>query len=111
MQGLLSEDKFDSFNLPVYCPSVEELRDLIEENGCFDILTLESIGQMPFSLPSAQGCRAGTESILRKHLGDEIIEPLFDRYSKNKNIAGSASLVHDDSMAVGFFVLVKRKLI
>ncbi|KAL6269795.1 hypothetical protein ACE6H2_026706 [Prunus campanulata] len=110
-EGLLSEDKFDSFNLPVYCPSVEELRALIEENGCFDILTLESIGQVPFSLPSAQGCRAGTESILRKHLGDEIIEPLFDRYSKDKNIAGSASLVHDDRMAVGFFVLVKRKIL
>lgn len=109
MQGLLSEDKFDSFNLPFYCPSVEELRTLIDENGCFDILKLEIQAAQTPAYPSVQQCRAGMESILKKHFGDEIIELLFDRYSKNKNIAGSASLVADDGLAVGFFVLVKRK--
>ncbi|BBH04156.1 S-adenosyl-L-methionine-dependent methyltransferases superfamily protein, partial [Prunus dulcis] len=78
--GLLSEDKFDSFNLPFYCPSVEELRTLIEENGCFDILKLEIEAAQTPAYPSVQQCRAGMEGILKKHFGDEIIELLFDRY-------------------------------
>ncbi|BFG33145.1 hypothetical protein CerSpe_194210 [Prunus speciosa] len=109
-EGLLSEDKFESFNLPFYCPSVEELRTLIEENGCFDILKLEiEAAQTPAIFPSLQECRAGMENIFKNHFGDEIIELLFDRCSKNKNIAGSASLFADDGLSVGFFVLVKRK--
>ncbi|KAM1238716.1 hypothetical protein TB2_039376 [Malus domestica] len=105
-EGLISEDKFESFNLPIYCPSMEELRTLIEENGCFDILKLELQPPMSISLPSVQECRAGMETLLQKHFGDEAnIEPLFDRYSK-KTTAGN---VAEDGMAVGFFVLLKRR--
>ncbi|KAM0979960.1 hypothetical protein ACFX13_016006 [Malus domestica] len=57
-EGLLSQEKFDSSNLPIYCPYADELEKLVQENGCFDVLVLETQPQMPSVLRTAQECRA-----------------------------------------------------
>lgn len=47
VKGLVSEDKVDSFNFPKYGPTPQELKDLIEKNGCFSIEKMERLVRMP----------------------------------------------------------------
>ncbi|KAM3327776.1 hypothetical protein P3S68_033825 [Capsicum galapagoense] len=37
VQGMLDESVFDSFNLPMYFPSPEDMTKVVEKNGCFSI--------------------------------------------------------------------------
>lgn len=105
-EGVLSHEKIDSFNLPIFCSSTEELRTIIQENGCFEILILEKQVQEYLPVVTTAECRAGFESIIRNHFGDEIIEQLFDRYSKT--IEDRLPLRPDDGIAIGLFILLKR---
>lgn len=109
MQGLLSEDKIDSFNMLTYSPSMEEVRMVIPKNGCFEIAVLEEQPPMFVTLNTTQELRAGMESIITKHFGCEIVEPLFDRYSKKIAAHPRSPLTAKDGLAVGLFILLKRK--
>jgi len=111
--GYTSEEKVDSFNLPQYHPSIEELKMLININNCFSI---EKVGVLklplkllPFDvkLTSAQ-MRAVFEGSIKKHFGDEIIDDLFDLFTKKlaDNCFFFDNEVHKD---VDLFVVLKRK--
>ncbi|KAM3218053.1 hypothetical protein P3L10_022582 [Capsicum annuum] len=41
MQGMLDESLFDSFNLPMYFPSPEDMTKVAEKNDCFSIEIME----------------------------------------------------------------------
>lgn len=43
VQNLIEKSKLDAFNIPSYCPTAEEIRQVIEEDGSFDIQRLETI--------------------------------------------------------------------
>ncbi|KAF8378653.1 hypothetical protein HHK36_030002 [Tetracentron sinense] len=108
-EGILSQERVDSFNFPIYSPSPEELEGLVERNGYFETVRMDLLQGTIRPLLSAQECRAGFEGILRKHFGSEIIEELFERYAKE--VAGRPPL-HDisDGLSIGLFVLLKRKV-
>ncbi|KAK1272651.1 Salicylate O-methyltransferase [Acorus gramineus] len=36
-EGLVDESKADSYDLPIYTPTLQELRAVVETEGCFDI--------------------------------------------------------------------------
>uniref|UniRef100_A0A2N9H4Z7 Uncharacterized protein n=1 Tax=Fagus sylvatica TaxID=28930 RepID=A0A2N9H4Z7_FAGSY len=76
-EGIISKDRIDSFNLPIYSPSMEELRTLIQENGCFEIVRLDGQPQKYPTL-TAMECRAGLEGIFSKHFGSENMDLLFE---------------------------------
>uniref|UniRef100_A0A2P2N0L0 Putative S-adenosylmethionine-dependent methyltransferase At5g37990 n=1 Tax=Rhizophora mucronata TaxID=61149 RepID=A0A2P2N0L0_RHIMU len=81
-EGTISSDKVDSFNLPIYGPSVDEMETLIKNNGCFGIVGM--VLQPPLtglSVLTTEECRSTHENLIRKHFGDEIIEQLFQRYA------------------------------
>ncbi|XP_022775872.1 probable S-adenosylmethionine-dependent methyltransferase At5g38100 [Durio zibethinus] len=86
--GLLSEGQVDSFNLPVYAASPMEITELVERNGCFSIERLELTNVRTEADPKLdeKACvmhlRAGFESIISKHFGNDIIDELFDRLVK-----------------------------
>ncbi|CAN6675383.1 unnamed protein product [Malus baccata var. baccata] len=44
-EGIIEESKVDSFNLPYYAASVEEMEEIVEKNGCFRIERMESSNQ------------------------------------------------------------------
>lgn len=112
-QGVISEDKVDSFNLPQYHPSTEELEMVIEMNNSF---TIERIGALnhplrnvPFDvkMTSAQ-VRAIMEGMLKEHFGDEIMDELFELYTKK---LADNYLVFDKEIRrdVDFCLVLKRK--
>lgn len=49
-EGLIEKDKLDSFNLPVYSPSLEELQSIVEMEQSFEIESIKLLTGFP-SLP------------------------------------------------------------
>ncbi|KAM7278449.1 hypothetical protein ACFE04_005583 [Oxalis oulophora] len=109
--GLINADKVDSFNLPGYHPKQEEVKASILENGCFTIERMEQLVRsskkpidfIPWVVATS---RAIWEGMIKEHFGNEIIEELFDLFSKKveqtlKETSGNRELFD-------LYVLVKR---
>ncbi|CAL5332233.1 hypothetical protein CsSME_00013645 [Camellia sinensis var. sinensis] len=106
-QGLVEEEKLDSFNAPYYAPCPEELKAVVQAEGSFIIDRLEAFeidwdgGQVSSNSSSvaqdqktgfepmlssgqrvAKTIRAVVESMLASHFGRSIMDELFRRYSE-----------------------------
>ncbi|KAL5072049.1 hypothetical protein RYX36_022936 [Vicia faba] len=97
-EGLVEEEKVDSFNTPYYASCYEELKIEIEKEGSFmvdsheayevdwdDGMYLQSdhdlLGTMSKGERFSRTMRAGVESILKYHFGNHIMDELFQRYT------------------------------
>ncbi|KAH6764994.1 jasmonic acid carboxyl methyltransferase [Perilla frutescens var. frutescens] len=108
-EGLVQEEKIDSFNAPYYAPSPQEVRNVIDEQGSFVVNHLE-----PFEIGWDGGCvdengfekhnfeleetgkgnakgkaqqvaktiRAVVEPMLEVQFGTQIMDDLFRRYGQ-----------------------------
>ncbi|KAF8021164.1 hypothetical protein BT93_G1559 [Corymbia citriodora subsp. variegata] len=113
-EGKTSEALVDSFNVPVYVPSPEEMTAIIERNGCFSIerMDLAPFDKKTDGLTAAHACmlhvRAGVEGLIGKHFGSEIVDELFDRLLKKAKESSdrlSLAFLHGCQL----FVVLKRK--
>ncbi|XP_061372710.1 probable caffeine synthase MTL2 [Gastrolobium bilobum] len=99
-ENLMEQTKLDSFNIPSYCPTPEEIRQIIQEEGSFDIQRLETIrtdwikninvsdddsliDEETRAEAVAKYIRAVAEPILKSEFGEAIMDELFRRF-KNK---------------------------
>ncbi|XP_009765515.1 probable caffeine synthase MTL3 [Nicotiana sylvestris] len=101
IEGLVEEAKLDKFNLPLYAPSTKELKQIIEKEGSFKLLQLETFklkwdsnmddnsekeatifDEKSKAKYIAGNMRAVQEPILVEHFGEEIMDDLFERYGK-----------------------------
>ncbi|KAL5761122.1 hypothetical protein ACOSP7_019622 [Xanthoceras sorbifolium] len=114
-RGLVCQEKVDSFNLPVYFPSMKELEAVIERNGQFSIGRTETLinpmdaitkGNLQHSTSSL---RAVSEGIVSKHFGSDFTNELFDEYSK-KVADGSFFFDPDILTQKMLVVILKRKV-
>nr|UMB49607.1 salicylic acid methyltransferase [Magnolia x soulangeana] len=94
-QGLIEEEKVDSFNLPQYTPSPQELDELIQKEGSFILHRLQ-VSQVKWNIEDevddgfalgrgqkvAQYMRAVAEPLIAAHFGEAILDVLFKRYSE-----------------------------
>ncbi|XP_052724723.1 7-methylxanthosine synthase 1-like isoform X1 [Vigna angularis] len=98
-EGLLEEKKLDFFDLPVYGPTAEEVRQVIEEEGSFAIQTLRtfSIGwdanlheDVDDSILDskmkgefvAKSIRAVSEPLFSVEFGEDTTDEIFKRFEK-----------------------------
>ncbi|KAM1241668.1 hypothetical protein ACFX13_047903 [Malus domestica] len=108
-KGVVSEEKVDSFNIPSYCVSPQELEVIVERNGCFSIEALETL---VYHVPehgakrSASTMRAATEGLIKQQFGEEILDELFSLYQQK--IEEQIS-IFESKKSVIFFVVLKRK--
>ncbi|KAF9598974.1 hypothetical protein IFM89_033319 [Coptis chinensis] len=106
--GILSEAEIDSFNLPVYSTTRKEMEELVEINGGF---TIEDMEQLIHMAPDAEKCskhlRAGMENVFKEHFGSDIMDELFDRFTKK--IEESLILSEGSLTPNELFVILKRK--
>ncbi|CAF1986422.1 unnamed protein product [Brassica napus] len=91
-EGIMSASKVESLNMPFYDPSKEEVKEVIQNEGSFEINDLEIHG---FDLGQSSGnneeggagekeakcIRAVSESMLVAHFGDDIIDALFNKFA------------------------------
>ncbi|KAI3669577.1 hypothetical protein L6452_40823 [Arctium lappa] len=95
-EGLIDEEKMDSFNIPVYTPCAKELSSEVEKEGSFEIDCLEvsevnwdasTDNSLDSSKKDSQGInmgkcmRAVAEPLLLSHFGETMIEEVFARYT------------------------------
>ena len=91
---MIEEEKLDSFNIPVYEPTVEEIRHVIQEEGSFFLQQLEIL-ILPWDEGLNEGvdanikaqfmakvARAIMEPLLSAKFGREVIIEVFIRYEK-----------------------------
>ncbi|KAJ6800259.1 salicylate carboxymethyltransferase-like [Iris pallida] len=86
-QKLVEEEQVDSFNLPLYTPSMQELEDQVYREGSFTINYMKQDSQSfttenPDPKMFSKSCRAATESLICHHFGEKIIEPLFETHTQ-----------------------------
>lgn len=95
IQGLVSESKLDAFNMPFYDPNEQELKEVIRNEGSFEINDLETHGfdlghsncddeeedEYEAGHNEANCIRAVSEPMLVAHFGEDIIDILFDKYA------------------------------
>jgi len=113
MQGIMSEEKLDSFNLPYYYTSPMELETLIKTHECFDIVRFEKLPtplrQVVIDVQTAVlSVRVVTEQLFQQHFGKDITEELFQRYAEKLD---SHPVLKDDKYRTdaSYFVFLKRK--
>ncbi|PRQ15951.1 putative loganate O-methyltransferase [Rosa chinensis] len=113
MQGIVSEDKVDAFNIPIYYMSPKELEAAVEQNGCFSVegmeilpyvSTLHSVAKTAPLI--ALHVRAATEGLFKLHFGDAILDELFDLYCKN---LVAQHCIFKSTEVFNFFAVLKRK--
>ncbi|KAA8530611.1 hypothetical protein F0562_005455 [Nyssa sinensis] len=113
--GLVSKDKVDSFNFPRYNPTPQELRSLIDRNGCFSIEKMEPLVRKTGLENESKNqnhilhLRAAWEGQIKGHFGSEIIDELFDRYKK-KLLESPIFSQSNKNQVQEMFVLLKHKM-
>ena len=99
LKGLVEEEKFDTFNLPYYGPSAEEVEAIVNLQGLFDITTIQTFQSNidPFddldddvlidNVQSGTNCakviRCVLEPMIASHFGSTIVDDLFSRFATN----------------------------
>ncbi|XP_022981508.1 indole-3-acetate O-methyltransferase 1-like [Cucurbita maxima] len=90
-EGLISNEKRDSFNIPVYAPSLQDFKEVVEEDGSFSINKLEVFkGGSPLVVNQpddaaevgralANSCRSVSGVLVDAHIGDRLGVELFSR--------------------------------
>ncbi|XP_024023417.1 probable S-adenosylmethionine-dependent methyltransferase At5g38100 isoform X2 [Morus notabilis] len=107
-KGIIREEKIDSFNIPIYFASLQEVESAVKRNGCFSIEIMENIPhEKPQPKVMSSTLRAGLEGTIKEHFGDEILDELFDTLVCNK--LEESSLITESCKSVGLFVVLKRK--
>ncbi|BAT97543.1 hypothetical protein VIGAN_09101200 [Vigna angularis var. angularis] len=98
-EGLLEEKKLDFFDLPVYGPTAEEIRQVIEEEGSFAIQTLRTFNMVWDANPHedvgdsildrkmkveflSKYVRAVFEPLLSVEFGKDTMDELFTRFAQ-----------------------------
>ncbi|KAK9283742.1 hypothetical protein L1049_011992 [Liquidambar formosana] len=91
-QGLVDEEKLDSFNIPYYIPSQEEIQDIVEREGSFATEKMEmlelAVGAEEEKDMWARGekiakrIRSFTESIIAHQFGEEIMDKLYGELTR-----------------------------
>ncbi|XP_050228957.1 loganic acid O-methyltransferase-like [Mercurialis annua] len=90
--GEISDEKMNSFNLPVYYATPKEIKEIIEENGHFSIEKMEQVTHpmvMAMKMKNmsileivVSSLRAIFEKIFTEHFGnEEIVNKLFQRFA------------------------------
>ncbi|KAK3226582.1 hypothetical protein Dsin_006444 [Dipteronia sinensis] len=95
-EGIVEEWKLDTFNVPLYAPSLEEIQHVIEREGSYNINLLEKFelswdaGSVDINDDNSLDTRVKlvlkiirsvTEPILASHFGNSIMDDLFKRLS------------------------------
>ncbi|XP_044969566.1 anthranilate O-methyltransferase 1-like [Hordeum vulgare subsp. vulgare] len=94
-EGLVKKEKLDSFNLPIYTPSVNEVVAVVAQTGSFNVSHIklfesnwdphddskgdEVQNSVQSGINIAKCLRAVFESLLASHFGESLLNKLFEK--------------------------------
>ncbi|KAL9233677.1 hypothetical protein vseg_008641 [Gypsophila vaccaria] len=91
LEGLITSEKRDNFNIPVYAPSLQDFKEVVEAQGLFNIKKLQVFrGGSPLVVNHpdnaaevgralATSCRSVCGVLVDAHIGDRLSDELFTR--------------------------------
>ncbi len=114
-EHVISEEKRDTFNLPMFSPNAEELESIVNMEESFEIaggvnvqggFHLEDLdGEEMYARVIAKFYRPVFENIVRAHLGsDDLTDHFFSIIEKNENLPGYLRYQSDISSLTAFLV-------
>lgn len=96
-EGLVDKEKLDSFNLPMYTPSVDEVKVVVAQSGVFNINHIklfetswdphgdleedEEHNSIQSGLNVSKSLRAVFGPLLASHFGESLLNELFDKFA------------------------------
>ncbi|MED6131544.1 hypothetical protein PIB30_010590 [Stylosanthes scabra] len=94
LENLIEEIKLESFNLPLYDPTIEEVKEVIEEEGSFTLQRLESVivsydegvdedNKVDINMRAeiiTKQQRVALEPIFKEQFGEHVMDELFLRF-------------------------------
>lgn len=112
---MINEAEVDSFNLPLYTATPQEMRELVERNGSFSMVRLEMMKSkvmMDALLTNihlgTMILRSTTEDMITKHFGCGVMDEVCHQFSaKASEIA--KKLNPDEYQGYRLLVILKRK--
>lgn len=126
-QGLISAEKRDSFNIPIFLPSIEEIQEAAARTSAFDIKEIkiwkdyqpapEIQEQKYLADPEAYGqlgkgfAKGMFNSSVEAHIGPELACRLFDRLAFNltAQFKETKKLFIHESITIAVVVLVRKE--
>eukprot|EP00258_Populus_trichocarpa_P028342 XP_024444361.1 probable S-adenosylmethionine-dependent methyltransferase At5g38100 isoform X1 [Populus trichocarpa] len=113
--GVISEEKVDSFNLPLYYSSAKELEEIIKNNGHFCIERMNMLNnpmmkrKLDVQFVISQ-FRAIFQGLLEEHFGRDDVDKIFEYFAKKfaenyDSVFNGATPQHVDH-----FILLKRNI-
>ncbi|VFQ97937.1 unnamed protein product [Cuscuta campestris] len=93
-EGLITSEKRDRFNIPVYAPSLQDFKEVVEADGAFKINQLQLFrGGSPLVVSNpddaaevgrafANSCRSVSGVLVDAHIGEKLGEELFVRVAR-----------------------------
>ncbi|XP_060196429.1 loganic acid O-methyltransferase-like [Lycium barbarum] len=111
-EGIVEESLVDSFNLPLYFPSLEDMTKVVKKNGNFSIERIElTYAQFNSDAKSFIGhVRAGLEGIFTKHFGSKVVEEIFERTLGKSEEISAWLKAEFYKTARQLFLVLKRKI-
>lgn len=116
MQGLVDEEKVDTFNVPLFFPHMKDLKKILESNNeDFSIEQMEIVDANKTLFKAnvkmyVSRLRAVLEGLIGRHFGDEVVDELFDRFTK-KVMEFPEIMDIQKLKLVLLFVILKRKVV
>ena len=103
LQGMVEKERLDSFNLPIYGPSIAEVTAVVKQSELYDInhiqlfesnwesgilMTTRKVilivgDTVQSGINVAKYLRAVMEPLFASHFGEHILDELFERYASN----------------------------
>jgi indole-3-acetate O-methyltransferase len=110
---VISEEKVDTFNLPVYLSSAKELEEIIKNNGHFCIERLNRLNHPMMKMKvefHISLFRALYQGLLEAHFGRDDVDKIFEYLAKKlaenyDSVFNAANHQH-----VEHFILLKRNI-
>lgn len=114
-QKLIDEDQLDSFDVPYYSPSKEEVKEVVESEGSFATELLETfateVGDKNIWRSGEEitnSLRSFTESVISDHFGMEIIDKLYDKVA-DILIQDLATLSDEPIQNISLVVVLRKR--
>jgi hypothetical protein len=127
VQKDLDEAVRDSFNLPIYYRTIDEIREVVEDVNQFDIVRLELLDDVPGNAvtpeelrasPDACGrrvammCRSLVGVLVESHMGEDVANKFFDGL-KDRAVKRSEDEAREETVVlshVNLVILVRREV-
>ncbi|CAN8238750.1 unnamed protein product [Cochlearia groenlandica] len=116
-QGLVSEEQVDTFNIPIYSASPEEVTILVEKNGFFAVESMELMDptawlKRPMNDEDVRQwmvcIKATMGSLFISHFGEHLLDGIFERLT-TKLVGLTEKIESSYREKVMLFFALKRK--